>query len=213
MIFKKIQLSFGLILKIAGSIILLTVAGFFAYNQMMSILEKKNEINYNLLSNCVIDSAEDRAKTLADQKECFKRYKIDTRFVNFSEKVKRGGLTDRIIRDYYLSVDQQSENSQIQEWVIDYEKYLDERERVSRNSQIHDLLLVFVFIFLLVFVILVIRLTIRWLESRSQAKRKDIMRDHGEGAECQCDDCLKQKNKDMMAALRTKIQKSAKREI
>lgn len=185
MIFKKIQLSFGLILKIAGSIILLTVAGFFAYNQITSILEKKNEINYNLLSNCVIDSEEDSAKTLADQKECFKKYKIDTRFVNFSEKIEQAGAVNDIIREHYSSVDQQSENSQIQEWI----------------SPVLNFLAFFVsFIFVSVLFSVFAGLIIRFTTTRSQARKENTITDQTDQKEeeddCQCDDCLKEKNKD-----------------
>lgn len=52
MTFKKIQLSSGLILKIGGGVLFLTIGGFFVYNQILLIQQKKSETNYNLLSNC-----------------------------------------------------------------------------------------------------------------------------------------------------------------
>ena len=177
---KKYFCNSTTMLKIIAGIAILAIGSVIIYNQMLSIGEKKTITNFNLLQGCIKE-----IPTEQEEDKCFKKYPIDLRFVDLT-------ITDpevRIIQKYYANVGQQS-------WVIDYTKYLDERERASKNSQIKaeikDLLL---FIFFLVFIILVLYFIKRWSKSQSQTKKEGMIKDHEEENDCQCDDCIEQKNK------------------
>ena len=159
-----------MVLKIIAGVTILAIGSVIIYNQMLSIAEKKTMSNYNLLQGCIDETPHDQ-----EEEKCFKKYPIDVRFVDLT-------VVDseiHIIQKYYASVDQQPKNS----WI---------REQIDSDLNLFGGLFAFLAVLVL---IAVIGFKTSWLKSRSHARKEDMTRDQEEEDDCQCDDCVKRRDK------------------